>query len=293
VKERRGNNLSFCGIAALSLKSCPVASMAKVVQVGFDAIVKIAERIVERFRPQRVILFGSQAKGQAHEGSDIDLCVVMETCGKPPHQIAREIEREVESLAPKVLWRGKSLSVPVQVHVFSPEDFEASLLRAGNFVTTIAKEGIVLYEAEGLTPLSELLRRQKPWEGTGMKPETQEWVQKAEDDLNMARWLRQAPAPFYDGVCFHAQQAAEKYLKAFLEERNIAYPRTHDLIRLLDLSGNLLPELDPLRPNLATLSQFAVVTRYRGFWATQQDADDALHTAEQVRTVIRAKLGLP
>jgi HEPN domain-containing protein len=185
------------------------------------------------------------------------------------------------------------LSVPVQVHVFSPEDFEASLLRAGNFVTTIAREGIVLYEAEGLTPLSELLRRQKPWEGTGMKPETQEWVQKAEDDLNMARWLRQAPAPFYDGVCFHAQQAAEKYLKAFLEERNIAYPRTHDLIRLLDLSGNLLPELDPLRPNLATLSQFAVVTRYRGFWATQQDADDALHTAEQVRTVIRAKLGLP
>jgi len=267
--------------------------MAKVVQVGFDAIVKIAERIVERFRPQRVILFGSQAKGQAHEGSDIDLCVVMETFGKPPHQIAREIEREVESLAPKVLWQGKSLSVPVQVHVFSPEDFEASLLRAGNFVTTIAKEGIVLYEAEGLTPLSELLRRQKPWEGTGMKPETQEWVQKAEDDLNMARWLRQAPAPFYDGVCFHAQQAAEKYLKAFLEERNIAYPRTHDLIRLLDLSGNLLPELDPLRPNLATLSQFAVVTRYRGFWATQQDADDALHTAEQVRTIIRAKLGLP
>jgi HEPN domain-containing protein/predicted nucleotidyltransferase len=267
--------------------------MAKTVQVGFDAIVKIAERIVERFRPQRVILFGSQAKGQAHEGSDIDLCVVMETCGKPPHQIAREIEREVESLAPKVLWRGKSLSVPVQVHVFSPEDFEASLLRAGNFVTTIAREGIVLYEAEGLTPLSELLRRQKPWEGMGMKPETQEWVQKAEDDLNMARWLRQAPAPFYDGVCFHAQQAAEKYLKAFLEERNIAYPRTHDLIRLLDLSGNLLPELDPLRPNLATLSQFAVVTRYRGFWATQQDADDALHTAEQVRTIIRAKLGLP
>jgi hypothetical protein len=65
--ERRGNNLSFCGIAALSLKSCPVASMAKVVQVDFDAIVKIAERIVERFRPQRVILFSSQAKGQAHE----------------------------------------------------------------------------------------------------------------------------------------------------------------------------------------------------------------------------------
>ncbi|MFA0782081.1 HEPN domain-containing protein [Fervidibacter sacchari] len=267
--------------------------MAKVIQVDLEAISRIAERIVERFRPQRVILFGSQAKGQAHEGSDIDLCVVMETFDKPPHQVAREIEREVESIAPTILWQGKALRVPVQVHVFSPEDFEASLLRAGNFVTTIVREGIVLYEAEGLTPLSELLQRQKPWDGMGMKPETQEWVQKAEDDLNMARWLRQALAPFYDGVCFHAQQASEKYLKAFLEEHNIAYPRTHDMVRLLDLSGNLLPELDSLRSNLATLSQFAVVTRYRGFWATQQDADDALHTAEQVRAIIRAKLGLP
>jgi len=55
--------------------------MAKVIQVDLEAIFRIAERIVERFRPQRVILFGSQAKGQAHEGSDIDLCVVMETCG--------------------------------------------------------------------------------------------------------------------------------------------------------------------------------------------------------------------
>ena len=49
--------------------------MAKTVQLNLEAISEIAERIVERFRPQRVILFGSQAKGQAHEGSDIDLCL--------------------------------------------------------------------------------------------------------------------------------------------------------------------------------------------------------------------------
>jgi len=135
--------------------------MAKTVQVDLEAIFKIAERIVERFRPQRVILFGSQAKGQAHEGSDIDLCVVMETCGKPPHQIAQQIEREVENLAPKILWQGKALRVPVQVHVFSPEEFEGSLLRVGNFVTAIAREGIVLYEAEGIVSIDDLLARQK------------------------------------------------------------------------------------------------------------------------------------
>ncbi|MCS3919999.1 HEPN domain-containing protein [Fervidibacter sacchari] len=267
--------------------------MAKVIQVDLEAISRIAERIVERFRPQRVILFGSQAKGQAHEGSDIDLCVVMETFDKPPHQVAREIEREVESIAPTILWQGKTLRVPVQVHVFSPEDFEGALLRAGVFVTTIAREGIVLYEAEGVVPVGELLARQKPWEVKTMKPETQELVNLAEGDWAAAQWQRQAPSLVPHVVCFLAQQSAEKYMKAFLEEHSISYPRTHDLVELLDLSGNLLSELDPLRSNLATLSQFAVVTHYRGFWATQQDADDALHTAEQVRAIIRAKLGLP
>ncbi|MFA0731759.1 MAG: hypothetical protein BKPUNTRY_001299 [Candidatus Fervidibacter sp.] len=267
--------------------------MAKTLQVNFEAIAKIAERIVERFHPQRVILFGSQARGEAHEGSDIDLCVVMETGARQPQEIAREIEREIDPLRPTILWHGKTLRVPVQVHVFSPEDFEASLLRMGVFVTTIAREGIVLYEAEGVVPLDELLAKQKPWEGTGMKPETVETVEKAEKDWQMAQWLRQAPVPFHDGVCFHAQQCAEKYLKAFLEEHSIMFSKTHDLVELLDLRGGLLPELDPLRPQLQKLSQYAVITRYRGFWATHQDTEEALRTAEQVRAIIRAKLGLP
>jgi len=267
--------------------------MAKTVQVDLEAIFKIAERIVERFRPKRVILFGSQAKGQAHEGSDIDLCVVIETFGKPPHQVAREIEREVESVAPTILWQGKTLRVPVQVHVFSPEDFEASLLRAGNFVTTIAREGIVLYEAEGIVPIGELLAGQKPWEGKTMKPETQELVDLAEGDWAAAQWQRQAPSLVPHVVCFLAQQSAEKYMKAFLEEHSISYPRTHDLVELLDLSGNLLPELQPFRAELAALTQYAVLPRYRSVALTQQEVDEALRIAERVRAVIRAKLGLP
>jgi len=266
--------------------------MAKTLQVNFEAIAKMAERIVERFRPQRVILFGSQAKGQAHEGSDIDLCVVMETCGKPPHKIAREIELEVESLAPTISWQGKVLRVPVQVHVFSPEEFEASLLRAGNFVTAVAREGVVLYEAEGVVPIGDLLARQKTWEGKTMKPETKELVDLAEGDWAAAQWQRQAPSLVPHVVCFLAQQSAEKYMKAFLEEHSISYPRTHDLVELLDLSGNLLPELQPFRAELAALTQYAVLPRYRSVALTQQEVEEALQVAERIRTVIRSKLGL-
>ncbi|HZF41749.1 MAG TPA: HEPN domain-containing protein [Blastocatellia bacterium] len=69
-----------------------------------------------------------------------------------------------------------------------------------------------------------------------MKPETVEWVQKAEGDWNAANQLnRVRKDPNYDGVCFHCQQCAEKYLKARLEEAGITFARTHDLLVLHQL----------------------------------------------------------
>jgi HEPN domain-containing protein len=55
-----------------------------------------------------------------------------------------------------------------------------------------------------------------------MKPQTAEWVEKAEGDWNAARQLnRVRKDPNYDGVCFHCQQCVEKYLKARLEEAGV------------------------------------------------------------------------
>jgi HEPN domain-containing protein len=69
-----------------------------------------------------------------------------------------------------------------------------------------------------------------------MKQITQEWVDKAEGDFATAqRELHVQEMPNYDAVCFHSQQCAEKYLKACLQEENLAFNRIHDLSRLLDL----------------------------------------------------------
>ncbi len=125
-----------------------------------------------------------------------------------------------------------------------------------------------------------------------MKPETKEWEEKAEDDWGMAQWLAQAPTPFWNGVCFHAQQCAEKYLKAFLEEHSILFPKTHNLAQLLDLSGGLLPELVSMRSDLERLSIYAVIPRYRGFRANQRIAEEILRIAERVREIVCRKLGL-
>jgi HEPN domain-containing protein len=63
-----------------------------------------------------------------------------------------------------------------------------------------------------------------------MNPLALEWVAKAEEDFNVAqREYRARKNPAYNAACFHAQQCAEKYLKARLQEANIAFPRPHSL----------------------------------------------------------------
>ena len=104
---------------------------------------------------------------------------------------------------------------------------------------------------------------------------------------------RQRKHPLPDLVCFHCQQSAEKYLKAFLEEHNIAFGKTHDLVVLLNSSGGLLPELNHKRQSLAHLSTFGIATRYPGAQADRRATEDSMKTAENVRTVVRVKLQLP
>ena len=69
-----------------------------------------------------------------------------------------------------------------------------------------------------------------------MQPVTLEWIEKAEGDFRTAlREMRARKQPNYDATCFHAQQCAEKYMKAFLQEKLVPVDKTHDLLRLLSL----------------------------------------------------------
>jgi len=125
-----------------------------------------------------------------------------------------------------------------------------------------------------------------------MKQATGEWLERAEGDWKVAQREQQADDPVWNVVCFLAQQCAEKYLKAFLEEQSIPFEKTHDLVVLLDLSRGQFPELEAMRSLLAYLSPFAVTARYPGVQTNQQTAEKVCQIAGQVRSVVRAKLGL-
>ena len=126
-----------------------------------------------------------------------------------------------------------------------------------------------------------------------MNPLTLEWVQKAEEDYAAAKLQRQAPTQNYNLICFLSQQCAEKYLKAWLQEANIPFTRTHDLGTLLDLITPTLPNWHAWRSDLSNLSKYAVITRYPGGSATPGDTEQAMQVCAKVRQAIRSELKLP
>lgn len=127
-----------------------------------------------------------------------------------------------------------------------------------------------------------------------MKPTTLEWIDKAEEDWHVAQMsYRARKHPGYDAAVFHAQQCAEKYLKARLEEATMSFARTHDLLLLHQLVLGVEPTWQVLQTPLAFLNPFAVAYRYPGIMATRMDAKDAITYCREVRRVIRTAFGLP
>lgn len=125
-----------------------------------------------------------------------------------------------------------------------------------------------------------------------MKKATREWVKKAEQDWVLAEQGIQSKVPVHDGVCFHCQQCAEKYLKTLMEELGLFIPKTHDLDVLLNALGTAHPRLRSLRRGLLFLSDFAVDTRYPGKSASKRQAVAALQWAGRVRQAARELLGI-
>ncbi len=127
-----------------------------------------------------------------------------------------------------------------------------------------------------------------------MKQITVEWIAKAEDDFATAqRESRVRKNPNYDGICYHYQQCAEKYLKARLSEAEISFGKIHDLVILLEQVLKIEPNWETFRKDLAFLSDFAVSFRYPGESADKESAVEAKKLCTFFRKIARSSLGLP
>lgn len=90
------------------------------------------------------------------------------------------------------------------------------------------------------------------------------WIGKATNDIVSARQILLLSDGPTDTACFHAQQAMEKALKALLTTYHVPFPKTHSLLRLLELVLPFSPILEEYREHLAELSVYGVEFRYPG-----------------------------
>jgi HEPN domain-containing protein/predicted nucleotidyltransferase len=219
--------------------------------------------VVERlapFEPEQIIVFGSRARGEARADSDLDLLVVLESV---------DGDGETQTALRDALF---GLPVAFDVFAISREDLARTADAVGSFAYPVVREGTVIYGVDDRDAAT--------------------WLRYAEEDLTAAQRMVEGRGWAPRIACFHAQQAAEKALKAVLVAQGIPLQHTHNL----ELLRDLVPEglrASRIEANLKRLSEWAIVARYPGAepGATQSDAQEALATARELVEAAREDVG--
>ena len=241
----------------------------------------MTERIVRDFDPLQIILFGSQARGDTDQDSDIDLLVVFaELTNK--QKTAIDLEHALADVP-----------VAKDIIVSTPEELERSRTRIGSVLRYAQQEGKILWKNLNAAEHYGMPNKavSSAMQTTDRLADTTRWLRHAEEDLTTAETLLRQPHVPPRQACWFAHQAAEKALKAVLIFLQTDFQRTHDLNVLRDL----LPERWQLKttlPNLKNLNRWAIEARYPedGQDPTETDASTAVEHARAVWTSLSTEL---
>ncbi len=159
----------------------------------------VVNRLIEQYKPDKVILYGSCGKtGHREKGSDVDLLVVKDTNRRLVDRLI-----EVESL---LLDR----TLPLDIMVYTPEEMRRLFSLGSPFIEEVLEKGRLLY----------------------MRKATDSGIKEAKDEFDSAIILYEHEK--YRGACYHSQQSVEKGLKALILEKGKKPERSHDIIELLN-----------------------------------------------------------
>ncbi len=119
------------------------------------------------------------------------------------------------------------------------------------------------------------------------------WIDKALNDLKIAEYLMRADEVIPEGVCFHCQQAVEKFLKAYLIYKNVPFRKTHDISELIILCMDVDKDFEILKNRgVSELTVYATKLRYPDFFymPSIEEAKEAVKKAEFVREFVMRKI---
>ena len=123
----------------------------------------------------------------------------------------------------------------------------------------------------------------------------EKWLRRAEEDQAVAEQLLSDGVPYFGSIGFHAQQAAEKFLKAFLVWHQIEFPKTHDLGQLLQLVAQREKALAASLQGILVLTDYGVDTRYPADLPdlTANEASQAVELARHTKDAVLKSLSNP
>ena len=110
------------------------------------------------------------------------------------------------------------------------------------------------------------------------------WFEFADAELDTAQLLHKMRPMHYEIICYHCEQATEKYLKGFLTAKNIFPPKTHELEELCALCAEEDKMFDELAGICSFLTQFGVQPRYPyEMDITERNVEKAIKYTEQIK----------
>jgi len=229
----------------------------------------ITARIVEQFAPERIVLFGSRARGDHEPESDYDLIVVLETPlsqgerDRPIHEALRGTPGNVD------------------VIVYTPAEFERSRHDVGALAYAGEAEGRLLYDR-----MPSRWPRQVREQKRGVPESLAWWIARAESDFAAMADVS-AGSRSLDALSFHAHQATEKFLKAALIVNHVPPPRTHVLAELLPRAVAELRDDPRVRRGCDVLDKLWPKMRYpKSPMPTLEEAEAAVAAAREVRSAV-------
>ena len=244
-------------------------------KVDPDVLAEIVRRVVDVARPEKIILFGSAARGEMNRHSDVDLLVV------------KECENTCE-LTGQIYQKLSGVGAAVDVIIVSPQSVERYKDSHALVIKPAIREGTVVYEAPDITSRTsgprDLGQERSSMSHPGRFPpdDPREWLNRARSNLLLAK--SDLPGVYLENLCFNAQRAAETAIKAVMIARDIDFPYVHELERLLILLKDEGESIPPIVLQASKLTKYANVTRYPNDMVsvTAQDYAEATDLAEAV-----------
>lgn len=248
--------------------------MSELLTGGHLEVETLVKSVLEHARPELILLFGSRAWGAPRPDSDYDLMLVFRTAAmvKPASDAARQALRDA--------------GFSVDVLGCTVAEYERRQHDPGLVSYKIAREGRVLFttgRVRQYTAPTAYVSEHPPREGIDM------WLDRAERDFRLAELAFAAAPPEWAGVCFHAQQYAEKTLKALLAARGVHPPKTHELPKLLALLPREVQDVGGLLADCTLLTSLYPRSRYpdAGPDPTTDEGRAAMTAVRGIRDLLR------